>query len=224
MPALLPSSALQHPRGHGLRRGFTLMEIMVVIAIIVVLMGLLVGVAAHAKENARIRQTRLTLHTLDALMKDYVKEYPEPAIPTEAEYWKNAALGMPPPDPAYDETCVPDYTKQFPQSILAPKTPAPTSDPIYWVKVLTVFAPKPMASFTKGLDLVTGNPPPPKNTVILDAWGTPIRYVPYNIDGTKKDGYFQSAGPDRIFMNSVNIAPNATKPFPPDDLYSTDPF
>jgi prepilin-type N-terminal cleavage/methylation domain-containing protein len=221
MPALLPSSALQHPRGQGLRRGFTLMEIMVVIAIIVVLMGLLVGVAAHAKENARIRQTRLTLHTVDLLMKDYVKEYPEPGIPTKAEYWEFfdpikqtkpiVDAGIP-----YDVTCVPDTTKPFPASITA-STKLPSSDPVYWVKALTAHAPKSMAVLPRSTD-------PLGNTIIVDAWGTPIRYIPYGMDGTKKEGYFQSAGPDRIFMNSVNIAPNATKPFPPDDLYSTDPF
>jgi prepilin-type N-terminal cleavage/methylation domain-containing protein len=215
MPALLPSSALQHPRGHGLRRGFTLMEIMVVIAIIVVLMGLLVGVAAHAKENARIRQTRLTFQTVESLMKDYLKEYPEPAIPTTADYWTQQKIVD--AGSGYDQTCVPDYTKAFPSSITSPKVAAPTSDPVYWVKALTANAPKSMAVLSRSTD-------PLGNTVILDAWGTPIRYIPYNMDGTKKDGYFQSAGPDRIFMNSANIAPNATKPFPPDDLYSTDPF
>jgi prepilin-type N-terminal cleavage/methylation domain-containing protein len=204
------------------RRGFTLMEIMVVIAIIVVLMGLLVGVAAHAKENARIRQTRLTLQTVESLMKDYLKEYPEPAIPTKADYWEykdpiTQRIPIAEAGSGYDQTCVPDYTKPFPSSITSPKVPAPTSDPVYWVKALTANAPKPMAVLSRSID-------PLKNAIVLDAWGTPIRYIPYNMDGTKKDGYFQSAGPDRIFMNSANIAPNATKPFPPDDLYSTDPF
>jgi prepilin-type N-terminal cleavage/methylation domain-containing protein len=219
MFTLPPRHILPSPSPRRLRNGFTLMEIMVVIAIIVVLMGLIVGVSAHARESARIRQTHLTLHTLDLIMKDYLKENAEPPIPTETDYWKNPAMRLILGGAAYDETCVPDYTKTFPASITSPKVPAPTSDPIYWVKALNAFAPKSMAPLTKSVD-----PSPQVNTVILDAWGTPIRYVPYNIDGTKKEGYFQSAGPDRIFMDSANVAANATKPYPPDDLYSTDPF
>ncbi len=215
MHALLSCHTPQRPARPAPRRGFTLMEILVVIAILIVLVGLLVSVGAHARESARIRQTRITLHTLDGLMKDYLKQYPEPAIPTENNYWKQPQIVS--AGSAYDETCVPDYTKQFPSSITAPKVAAPTSDPIYWVKALTANAPQSIAPLTKSAD-------PLGNSVILDAWGTPIRYIPYNMDGTKKDGFFESAGPDRIFMDSTNIAPNATKPFAPDDLFSTDPF
>ena len=74
-------------------------------------------------------------------------------------------------------------------------------------------APK-LATLPKGQDILT-----PPNTVILDAWGTPIRYITASNYQTT-NGVFMSAGPDGKFSMSKDA--NA-KNWPKDEIYNTDP-
>jgi type II secretory pathway pseudopilin PulG len=171
---------------------FTIIEILVVVGIIVILAAITVSVGSSVKTNAAIRSTHVTLKTLEGVMKDYL------------------AAGNPEPTPPATWP----YPTTTPPGSYAPTTPA--SDPINWVIALRA-----NPEYSKKLDAlphgqdIAATP----NVVILDAFGTPIRYVPYN-STTKKEGYFQSAGPDRLF--TTESSPPTPAPLP-DDLYSTDP-
>jgi prepilin-type N-terminal cleavage/methylation domain-containing protein len=62
------------------RRGFTLLEILVVVAIIAILVTLLVLVAGAVKNKALVSQTNTTLDGLRNVMGQYMKDgYPEPS-------------------------------------------------------------------------------------------------------------------------------------------------
>ncbi|HVX86523.1 MAG TPA: type II secretion system protein [Phycisphaerae bacterium] len=195
------------------RRGFTLIEVMVVIAILVVLMALLVAVGSGVISNSKARQTHATLHTLDGVMKQYLDDgNPEPQ-PPDSTTW-TTLYGAHPPQ-AYAQTQTKDPTTGTLDT-------APDSDPINYVKLFRA-DPKiasELSTLKMSQDISTS--PNGPNMVILDAWGTPIRYVPYNAT-TKKNGYFESAGPDGVFLTTVDPPVTGHTP-PPDDLYSTDPL
>lgn len=172
---------------------FTLIEVLVVVAIIVVLVAITVSVGSSVKTNASIRSTHATLKTLSGVMSDYLAQgNPEPDNPLASGYSANADMS----------------------------TTSPVSDATRWVKALRADP-----GYSKKLsNLATGtmtdpDDPTKTTTTIVDSFGTPIRYVPYDT-GTKKEGYFQSAGPDRVFDTK---SPAPTPPLPADDLYSYDP-
>ena len=79
------------PRPIRRRSGFTLIELMIVAAIIVVLAGITVAVGIGAKDRAGIRATRATLKALDGIMKEYIAAgNPEPkatASPNNQTEW-----------------------------------------------------------------------------------------------------------------------------------------
>jgi prepilin-type N-terminal cleavage/methylation domain-containing protein len=192
---ILPGLGLSASRPAG-RRGFTLIEVMVVIAILVILAALLVAVASGVIGTSKGRQTHATLHVLDGVMQTYLKDgNPEPDDPNLSGYSANTDM----------------------------QKTNPVSDATRWVKALRADP-----DGAKGLSqLKSANVPDPDvpnaiATVIVDAWGTPIRYVPYDKD-TKKSGYFESAGPDGQFLTTTDPPPAPAK-LPPDDLYSTDPM
>ncbi|MCL2645995.1 MAG: type II secretion system GspH family protein [Phycisphaerales bacterium] len=61
------------------RAGFTLIELMIVAAVIIVLAGITLAVGISAKHGAGIRKTKETLQALDGIMKDYLAAgNPEP--------------------------------------------------------------------------------------------------------------------------------------------------
>lgn len=59
------------PRVH---HAFTLVEIMVVIAIIVILVGTVVAIGTQARASAQIKQTKLTLRNLHAMLEVFRRE------------------------------------------------------------------------------------------------------------------------------------------------------
>ncbi len=167
------------------RRGFTLIEMLIVLAVIMILAAIGVLVGVQVKANAAKRYTHATLVTVAGIMKDYLAAG-NPDIPIP--------VAPPSNTPPYDTL--------------------PPSDPVLWVRILRA------SQFSAKLgDLKTGVDSS-GNVTVLDAWGTPIRYIPMNTT-TKQDGYFQSFGVDRSPSNPA-IAP-ATAP-PSDDLFSTDAF
>lgn len=66
------------------RRGFTLIEVMIVVGIIVILAGIATVVGVQVKRSAAERSTKATLDTLDQAMGVFLKDHPEPAAGTTA--------------------------------------------------------------------------------------------------------------------------------------------
>lgn len=188
MPAFLTTSpACSRPRR---RSAFTLMEILLVVAILVTLIAISMFVGGAVKRSMAAKSTRTTLQTMQNLMRDYLKAgNPEPQVPAS---WPYSPINH----PSEDRTNVP-------------------SDPVNWVRALR-------ATDSTGRlgDLVKndrlGNP------VVLDGFGNAIRYVPAVTTGTQqREGFFQSAGPDGIWLDGLAPPPNVK--LQQDDLKSTDP-
>jgi prepilin-type N-terminal cleavage/methylation domain-containing protein len=176
---------------------------------------------------------------------------PEPAVPptTTWPYGQPTSTGYTsiygnPWNPAPPDGYVPtgDNTTPTAGSWAGKITPhANNSDPINWVLAMQAVPElkRKVESLTLGRDIAvdatvngSGGPSTPyygKNratgegtrTVVVDAWGTPIRYVPSQLDGSGnmvKQGYFMSAGPDGKFYTAITGAPAKN-----DDVFSTDP-
>jgi prepilin-type N-terminal cleavage/methylation domain-containing protein/prepilin-type processing-associated H-X9-DG protein len=72
------------------RRGFTLVELLVVIGIVAVLLGVLLAAMSHAREAGRSVQCLSNLRTLDLAMISYVQKYgrfPRSGLNTHSEDW-----------------------------------------------------------------------------------------------------------------------------------------
>jgi prepilin-type N-terminal cleavage/methylation domain-containing protein/prepilin-type processing-associated H-X9-DG protein len=85
--------AIHCPHGRaGLRerRGFTLVELLVVVAIVAVLLGILLASLSKARESARSVKCLGNLHSLGMAMQSYVQRYerfPRSGLPGSAEDW-----------------------------------------------------------------------------------------------------------------------------------------
>ena len=69
------------------RRGFTLIEILVVISIIIILVGTVLAVGTQMRANAQVKQTRATLQALNSALIAYMADgnaEPNGADPTIA--------------------------------------------------------------------------------------------------------------------------------------------
>jgi len=189
-------------------RGFTLIEMLVVIVIIAILIGAVVAIGAQVRAQATRRATLAELRVLDGAMKDYLAAgNAEPAIcsttPPPTVTWP---YGTNPPA-AYVRT-------------------TPESDVYNWVIALksTPDTAKKIAGFSFDTD-VAASPTNGTHATLLDAYGTAIRYIPSQAataNTPAKEGYFMSAGPDGRF-SMQNPPTTASKAYRPDEIYSTDP-
>src|ERR1051326_7153622 len=73
--------AARHPAVQGTRSGFTLMELLVVIAVIAILAALLFPVFAQAREQARAAQCLSNARQVGQAMLLYMQDYDEVILP-----------------------------------------------------------------------------------------------------------------------------------------------
>jgi prepilin-type N-terminal cleavage/methylation domain-containing protein len=132
-----------------MRRAFTLIEMMVVIAVLIVLVSAVVAIGGQVKSAGQRKTTLTTIRVCEGLMDEYLKMgNPEPTPPPTATWpygkpgpnWYNgnvwATAWNPPPPSAYvptgDNTWPVTTTlkadKQLPHSL--------NSDPINWVSAI----------------------------------------------------------------------------------------
>jgi prepilin-type N-terminal cleavage/methylation domain-containing protein len=151
-------------KSSGIRRAFTLIELLIVIAIIAILAGLLLPALANVKVKARIKQAQTEMVNLTAAIKAYEAEYNRYPASKQAE---TAAAGG-------------DFTYATSVPGLNPNPNLPNAEVIMILqdidggvnagharnpRKLALFEGKPVgASSAGGID---------SNYVLLDPWGNP---------------------------------------------------
>jgi prepilin-type N-terminal cleavage/methylation domain-containing protein len=68
-------------------RGFTMIEIMIVVGIIVILASIGLAVGLQVKRSSADQSTKATLKTLDMVMSGYLKDHPEPSVIDDDKEW-----------------------------------------------------------------------------------------------------------------------------------------
>jgi len=195
------------------RRGFTLIEIMVVLGIIVLLVVILLAVTSAVSRKAEVSRTQLILKGLDGIAKDYESETGQPLLLNGA----GAAVGS-----------------VYPGSGISPGFAAPAAN--YSFVNLLYRLPSTRAQLEKLMgnsDSATARLVTDPATGVMsinDAWGQPIQYLRQGVaPGAGMQGfattwtgstrsYFRSAGPDKqMDLANANAAVNA------DDILSYEP-
>ena len=196
---------IHSPAGAGENRqrgGFTLIEMMVVVAIIVLLAGILMAVGSMVLRGASNKATRATLTSLDNAMSLYLKDHPEPGV------------AAPPPTTPQNYPAPPAVNSSYHLQ---------SND---WILKLSA-NPETAKLLEKLKPIGTGT-----GRQILDGFGKPILYLPSNLDlaattgpgdpiynpTLHTPGRFVSFGAD---SKPDSKALGATTPITPgDDLYS----
>lgn len=153
------------------RRAFTLMELLIVIAIIVVLMAIAVTVGASVISGGKAQQTRNTIHALDTLLNDIMQAnggLPGPLVEDPRDSTKMI--------PIADARNMGSATKHTINSVglflLQAGTTSTSSDALKGIDSKLIRLYTPYDESEAGEDNVV-----PELTTVMDAWGRPIRYV-----------------------------------------------
>ena len=98
------STTVAVPRASGIRRAFTLVELLVVFIIISILAGLSLGGLAGARQRAKIDKTRSTIRKLHEIVIPYYESFAEKRVPGPLTL---AGTGTPPSGfGVYTDACI----------------------------------------------------------------------------------------------------------------------
>ena len=169
--------------------GFTLIELMTVMSIIIILAGLVVGISSYANRSAIESRTKAEIKAMETALESYKADYGA-YPPLDQDVWNNniAAKG--------------GITNVFSSAVSVP-TSANDSNTNGWLNINYVWraisgmnTPKAYMSFTaKQLKAIT-NSSGYSYTVILDPNGNPYGYNPINPSGNPQTYDLWSAGVD----------------------------
>jgi len=204
VPPPRPTLRPAHP---SRRRGFTLIEMLTVVAGLIIVLGLMVSLAWDVRRQSSERLTKTLLVKLDALMTQYVARHKQ----------------LPEVTPLVDVHSGRPATKSAPQSALFPPTEKsrPADDELPDEETLLAAAELNNRDFVLALrsEAMAGGTGPAvgpapdlfgplagsmyDEVTLRDAWGTPIVFMPamHPAIGMALGNrpFFMSAGPDRMF-------------------------
>ena len=173
-----PARRLLRPRAGRPCHGFTVIELLTTVAVLIIVLGLMVSLARYVRNALAVEVTKKVLHELDTLMQQYSTRYkllpavtplapPEGDLPDELALERNALAN----------------NRDF-------------------VRVLRASALLPEESFG-GLPQSIYN-----DATLRDAWGSPIVFMPAMREGIgmapQDKFFFFSAGPDMQYRTQEN--------------------
>ncbi len=232
-------SSTSRPRGHG----FSLVEIMVVVAIIFVLMGLSLIAMKKVSESANTKQARLLLNQMMSIEGEYrrtarqsINHYSANAYTQKPFNWTTVRSRNNPDEPGADAV-VPNTDAHVKGSIEA----------FVWATLQLPACDAMYSGLRADRSLRDGDPDantprlPDGFFEVVDTWGTPIRYYLRNVDedlyaagDPERDNYstdtmryhatpfFVSAGPDREWGNVSAAGGSTAWKQAQDNIYSFD--
>jgi len=164
------------------RRGFTLLEMLTTVAVLIIVLGLMVSLARYVRNALAVEVTKDLLHRVDAMMQQYTAKYSgvapnvSPFLPTE-----------PGSAPLADEQTLRRNAEANNRS---------------FVSLLRSEGLLTEESFG-GLPQSMYN-----NAMLRDAWGSPVVFMPSMHEGIGmaplNKPFFFSAGPDQQYLTQAN--------------------
>jgi len=219
-----PAAGRGRERVSGCRRAFTLVEVLVVMAIIAIIIAATVAVGGYVRTNAQIKNTQSTIKLLELTLQEY-KNYKQSGFPPQSNAMSSGDLqfefqhkdiGNIPsaivfdPDGLHNVFNWQDYDAYLPDERDDMKKARASIEFLYYFldevpacrKMLSRLSEKSVTNDDQDLVTVTVGTPPNTNTLtkplleVNDAWQHPIRYQKQGADNFPT---LTSAGPDGVF-------------------------